>query len=232
MRSASCASCGFEVEALSMSATIWANRVWSPVCFTRMITAADKLWLPAITSPPSLRGKGRDSPVNSDSSARVLPCKMTPSAGKASPGNTRITSPALSRRTATRSKTPSAPRRSTLSGSRFIRASSAPAVRSRRRNSSQRPVSKKNTNMVKESKYTSAPKIPAGSKVPKELTIKVMAMPSATGKSMLMRRWRRSRRAFLKKGVHENSKTGSESTQEAQRSNCAMSGARSPGSAT
>ena len=28
MRSASCASCGLEVEALSISATIWANRVW------------------------------------------------------------------------------------------------------------------------------------------------------------------------------------------------------------
>ena len=47
-------------------------------------------------------------------------------------------SPSANRRTATRSKSPLAVRRSTLSGRRFITASSEPAVRSRRRSSSHR----------------------------------------------------------------------------------------------
>ena len=74
--------------------------------------------------------------------------------------------------------------------------------------------------------------MPVGSKVPIELTANVMAMPRATGRSMLTRRRRRSRRALPKNGAQENSSTGNESTQEAQRSNCAMSGAKSPGAAT
>ena len=48
----------------------------------------------------------------------------------------------------------------------------------------------------------------------------------------LMRRWRTSRHALRKKGLHENSITGKVSTHEAQRSSCAMSSVMSPGLAT
>ena len=75
----------------------------------------------------------------------------TITAGNASPGSTRMVSPTTTRRVATRTKLPSAARRSTLSVKRFITASRAPAVRSRRRSSSQRPVSRKKTNIVSES---------------------------------------------------------------------------------
>ena len=74
--------------------------------------------------------------------------------------------------------------------------------------------------------------MPCGSKVPAVLTTKVMPMPSATGRSMLMRRCSTSRSAAEKKGPQENSITGSVSTQEAQRSSCSISAVRSPGSAT
>ena len=124
---------------------------------------------------------------------------------------------------------PSVWRLRTLSGKRLSTASSAPAVRSRMRSSSQRPVSKKNTNMVNESKKTSTPKGPWGSKVPSVLTTKVTTMPSATGKSMLIWRSRRSRQALLKNGVHEKSITGKDSTQDAQRSKCTASSEISPG---
>ena len=107
--------------------------------------------------------------------------------------------------------------------------SSAPAVRSRRRSSSQRPVSKKNTNMVSESKYTSRPKGPAGSNVPSELTPKATSIASATGKSMLMRRSFKSSHAFLKNGPHENSTTGMASTHCAQRSRYCVCASIPPG---
>ena len=57
-------------------------------------------------------------------------------------------------------------------------------------------------------------------------------MPRATGRSMLIWRWRRSRSAFAKKGVQENSSTGMDSTHDAQRSNSSISRVMSPGSAT
>ena len=85
--------------------------------------------------------------------------------------------------------------------------------------------------MVSESKYTSWPSGPAGSKVATLLTAKLMAMPSATGRSMPMRPWRRSRSAPRKKGPQEKTSTGRLSTHEAQRSNCALSAASSPGRA-
>ena len=101
-------------------------------------------------------------------------------------------------------------------------------MRSRKRSSNQRPVNKKNTNMVKESKYTSPPKSPLGSNVAAELSANVMAMPKATGKSMLMRRWRMSRKALLKNGPHEKKTTGKVNTHEAQRSKNTTSGVMSP----
>ena len=82
---------------------------------------------------------------------------------------------------------------------------------------------------MNESKYTSWPKGPAGSKVPRLLTTKVMAMPSATGRSMPIRRARASRQAPARKGWHENSSTGSDSTHWAQRSRWMRSGSISPG---
>ena len=74
--------------------------------------------------------------------------------------------------------------------------------------------------------------MPAGSNVPAVLTTKVMAMPSATGRSMLTRRRRMSRSALEKKGPHENTTIGSVMTHEAQRNNCSISPVRSPGCAT
>ena len=176
------------------------------------------MWLPAITASPMPRRNGRDSPVSRASSTMVLPVSTTPSPGKASPGSTRTRSPTFKRRKVTRSHAPFLLNRSTLSGKRFISASSAPAVRSRMRHSNQRPESRKKTNMVKESKYTSFPNTPSGSKVPSELTIKVMIMPKATGKSILMRRWRTSFQALRKNGLQENTSTNTDNSHEPQRS--------------
>ena len=83
--------------------------------------------------------------------------------------------------------------------------------------------------MVSESKYTSRPNAPAGSKVPSELTTKVINMPSATGRSMLTRRSFKSSHALRKNGWHENSTTGTDSTHCAQRSRFTRSGSISPG---
>ena len=230
-RSAIMATCGLELDALSIKATIWANRVSAPTRSSLTRTVEFRLWLPATTISPGLRASGRDSPVNSASSTMVVPDSITPSAAKDSPGCTRTTSPAKSLRTATRSKVPSGLRRSMLSGKRFIRASIAPAVRSRKRNSSQRPVSRKNTNMVRESKYTSRPKMPRGSNVPTVLMAKVIPIPKATGRSMLIWPCRMSRKALRKNGPQEKSMTGRVSTQEAHRNSVSISVVRSPGCA-
>ena len=74
--------------------------------------------------------------------------------------------------------------------------------------------------------------MPLGSNVAAELSANVMAIPKATGKSMLMRRHRMSRKAALKKGPHEKNTTGKVSTQDAQRKSCTMSGVMSPSPAT
>ena len=184
-----------------------------------------------MTALPTACATGRDSPVISASSANVSPATNVPSAGNASPGNTRITSPTFKRRAATRTNAPSSPKRSTVSGRRCMSASREPAVRARRRCSSQRPVSRKNTNIVRESKYTACPHQPCASKVAALLTAKVTAMPKATGKSMLMLRRLRSRSALSKNGPHENSTTGRLSTHDAQRSSFSISGVMSPGCA-
>ncbi len=111
---------------------------------------------------------------------------MIPSAGKASPGKTRTTSPTINRLTATRSKSPFSFSRSIVLGKRRIKTSKEPAVLSRMRNSIQRPVNRKNTSIVNESKYTSEPHQPLGSKVAAELTKKAIKMPNETGKSILI----------------------------------------------
>ena len=87
-------------------------------------------------------------------------------------------------------------------------------------------------NMVSESKYTSAPNTPPGSKVAPVLATKVMAMPSATGTSMPMWRVRSARQAPLKKGTAENTITGSVTIQLPQFSNCRISADSSPAPAT
>ncbi|MNZ95496.1 hypothetical protein D3C78_1146460 [compost metagenome] len=102
-------------------------------------------------------------------------------------------------------------------------------MRSRRRISSKRPDNRKKTNIVSESKNTSWPNGPEGSNVPRELTMKVISMPSATGRSMLTRRARMSRSALEKNGPQANSTTGRDSTHEAQRSRVSISCVRSPG---
>ena len=68
--------------------------------------------------------------------------------------------------------------------------------------------------------------------MPAVLTTNVMAMPNATGRSMLTRRRRMSRSALVKKGPQENTTMGSVMTQEAQRNSCSISPDRSPGCAT
>ena len=85
--------------------------------------------------------------------------------------------------------------------------------------------------MVSESKYTSRPKVPAGSNVPAVLTANVTAMPSATGKSMPTRRCTTSIQALRKKPPHEKNTTGSVNTQDAQRNSASISALRSPGRA-
>ena len=231
MRSATCARCGLSIEACSISATIPAYRVSPPVRSTRTVTMPERLWLPAITPSPWRRSSGRDSPVSSASSTRLSPSVMAPSAGKTSPGSTRMRSPAASRRTGTRRNSPVSSCRSMVWGSRRISASRAPAVRSRSRCSSRRPDSRKKTNIVTESYQTSWPSGPVGSNVVTVLAPKAIRMPSATGTSMPARRLRRSRHAAVKNGQQEKRTTGSVSTQDAQRSSAAMSGVMSPGPA-
>jgi hypothetical protein len=110
-----------------------------------------RLWLPAITASPS---PGAPGATRRSAATRRLGFALQHRAI----GGERLARQHLhhvARLQAShrdRSKSPSARCRSTLSGRRFIKASSAPAVRSRRRSSSQRPVSRKNTNMVSESK--------------------------------------------------------------------------------
>ena len=169
-----------------------------PTCVTRQTTVPLRLLLPASTLSPTARSSGRDSPLSRASSTSVLPDSITPSAAKTSPARTRMRSPTASHRAATRSVLSSGKQRSTLCGMRLIKASSAPAVRSRKRSSRARPLSRKNTNMVSESKYTVAPNRLARSNVPQLLVTKVIAMPMATGTSMPMRRARRSRQALAK----------------------------------
>ena len=195
---------------------------------TRQTTVPLRLLLPASTASPTLRSKGRDSPLSKASSTSVLPDSITPSAANTSPALTRMRSPTASQRAAMRSLVSSGRQRSTLGGMRLISASKAPAVRSRKRSSKARPLSRKNTNMVSESKYTVAPNRLSRSKVPQLLVTKVRAMPMATGTSIPMRRARTSRQALSKYGLHENTKTGRVSTQDAQRRSCSISGVTSP----
>ena len=111
---------------------------------------------------------------------------------------------------------------------RLTKASIAPSVLLCSLTSIKRAESKKNTNMVKESKYTTSPHQPLGSKVAAELTTKVMPMPKATGKSMLICLAFKSCQALLKNERLENSMTGKLNSQAAQLSKRLMSVSISP----
>ena len=147
------------------------------------------------------------------SSAFVAPKIIFPSAGKASPGLTSSTSPILRRLTEIFSIVPFTFTRFTIRGIRRISTSSAPAVLSRIFNSIHLPVSRKKTNMVNESKYTSLPSSPEGSNVAAVLTINIIKIPRDTGISILICFVFRSLTALLKKGPHENNMTGNVITQ-------------------
>jgi hypothetical protein len=83
--------------------------------------------------------------------------------------------------------------------------------------------------MDMESKYTSLASKAGPLKVHQVLTPKVIAMPSATGKSMLIRRSLRSVHALLQNGPQANDKTGKAKTQLAHRKSICMSGVMSSG---
>ena len=84
--------------------------------------------------------------------------------------------------------------------------------------------------MVRESYQTPPPATLA--KVVTVLAPKAMRTPKATGTSMPMRAWRKSRSALAKNGWQQNSTTGSARIQEAHCSKALMSGVISPGPAT
>ncbi len=163
-----------------------------------------------------------------DSSTSVSPRTTCPSPANACPTATRTWSPNRKADKGTRSTLPASrsasTARSTASGRRALSDSSDCVTFSRARLSSQRPVSKKLTNMVSESKYTSGPSQPACPKVTPVLTPNMAAMPSATGASIEMRPCLSAAQAPLKKGPQENSITGRLSTQADQFISCQMSG--------
>ena len=90
------ASRGLWSEALSINATICANRVSRPTDSTRTRTVDVRLWLPASTRAPHSRGTGRDSPRQH----RLAGIAVSPSRSRCrpvqerlSPGSTLTTSP-------------------------------------------------------------------------------------------------------------------------------------------
>ena len=151
-RSAERASAGRWLIASRISATMASSRVSAPTRSTRISTGAPRFTLPATTAAPQGLPTPRLSPLSSDSSARVLPSISRPSAGKGSPTGTRTRSPGARRCTLTTSTWLSGPRRIAVSGMPDSAVSSTWATRCRARVSSNRPASKKLTNMVNESK--------------------------------------------------------------------------------
>ena len=126
---------------------------------------------------------------------------------------------------------PSSPTTRTAAGSRDSAPSSDAATRLRILSASQRPASRKLTNIVSESNKGSLPNIGPGANVAPVLTTKVSAMPIETGRSMPMRRWRRPSQASRNIGAAENSTTGMLSSQAAQSSSVRRSALIAPGSA-
>ena len=129
-RAAACRS-----EALSISATICAKRVSCAERFDPHLHRADQVV--AAGQHARRRRRAARGAIRRSAAPRrpcVSPSSTLPSAGKTSPGSTRTTSPTASRRTGDALEAAvGADAARTLSGSRRISASSAPAVRSRRR---------------------------------------------------------------------------------------------------
>ena len=152
MRSAVRTSAGRCVSAPRISATTPSKRVSAPSRSTRIVTGAPRFRLPATTHSPGPRSTGRDSPVSSASSTCARPSINGPSVAKASPANTRTRSPMRNEPKGTGVKRPSASTRRTSAGSRAQASSSEAATRCCARKVSQRPTSRKDTNIVSESK--------------------------------------------------------------------------------
>jgi hypothetical protein len=151
-RSASCASRGLRAEADSMRSAISRSRDSPGARESRITSGPSRFRLPADSGSPGPLGMGRLSPVSNDSSACVRPDSTAPSAGTACPTETRTRSPARSARSVTSVEPPCASSRSAVSGSRASRSPTPISARSRAPASSQRPTSRKATNIVSESK--------------------------------------------------------------------------------
>ena len=135
------------------------------------------------------RATGRDSPVRMDSSTSASPSSTTPSATNDSPGCTRNRSPGKHTPRGNAFKTTL-----TVCALHALGQTVEQCVNGTRslvtqtRSSRNRPLNKKKTNMVRGVEIHLLAKMPWGSNVPAVLTANVMAIPRATGKSMLMRR--------------------------------------------
>ncbi len=96
IRSASRCVFDFSFWAASTSAMIWPSTVSAPVRATRSTSGARPFTVPPVSSSPGRLSRGSGSPVSIDSSTLAAPSASSPSAGMASPGRTRATSPARS----------------------------------------------------------------------------------------------------------------------------------------
>ncbi len=153
MRSASCTNSGRAYRARSLSRLIVPRVVSPPVFSTRTWSAPSMFMLPAATSSPTLFCTGRASPVSKASSTLLPPSTTLPSAGTASPGRTRTTSPATRRLDGIVSN-PAAVVRDTVGGSTLDIAVLRSIERCLARISRKRPSVRKNTNITTESNQT------------------------------------------------------------------------------
>ena len=206
-------------------ATMPANRVCSPVRSTWTVTMPVRLWLPATTGCPSPRDKARDSPVSSASSTRVC------AGDHGSVGGEHLArqhaDPVAGGELAHRQRARTAVGRLPLD--RLGHAAqpglpATPAVRSRKPLLQQPPGQQEEDEHGDRVVPDLAAHGPVGIERGGGACAEGDEQPSATGTSMPMRLWRRSRQADSKNGRQENSSTGKVSTHEAQRSSAWMSG--------
>ena len=115
-RSANCTIGALSAVAEATSAMSLAARVESPTALTRTTMGEPMLVAPAMTSSPSPRAIGRDSPVRSALSTWVVPFSMWPSTGIDPPASTRTRCPTSIASIGTRLVVPSSSRRSALVG--------------------------------------------------------------------------------------------------------------------
>ena len=136
---------------------MFASVVAPPTAVTRNCTGASSLTVPARRGSPGARTTAMDSPVSIDSLTRVLPERITPSAGTTSPARTSSRSPAASCATATSMSPspPSAAKRCAVTGNSRESESATLLQRWRATISTKRATVRKKMNIVTESKYTS-----------------------------------------------------------------------------